>query len=238
MPILTTEYIFTFKNQTRETFVIKVDDETLQLVNATERRPPWTALPFRQCAHCPLEAAAHPHCPAALHLVNIVHGFESLTSHDELEVEIRTEERIIFQKTTAQRGIGSMMGLVLATSGCPHTAFFRPMARFHLPLASEEETIYRASSMYFLAQYFRYQCHEKIDLELEGLTEIYRNIQIVNKTIAERIRAATETDSSINAVIFLDMYAKAMPYVIRDALEEIRHLFRPYLPPKCRSPGR
>lgn len=233
MPILTIEYIFTFKNQTRETFVINLDDTTLQLVNKTERQPPWTALSFQQCPHCPLDVAGHPYCPAALHLVDIVHSFESLTSHDELEVEIRTEERIIFQKTTAQRAIGSMMGLILATSGCPHTAFFRPMARFHLPLASEAETIYRASSMYFLAQYFRHQCHEKIDLELEGLKEIYKNIQIVNKTIAERIRAATETDSSINAVIFLDMYAKAMPYVIRDTLEEIRYLFKPYLPRQC-----
>jgi hypothetical protein len=148
-------------------------------------------------------------------------------------VEIRTPERAISQKTTAQRAIGSMMGLILATSGCPHTAFFRPMARFHLPLASEAETIYRAASMYFLAQYFRHQCHEEIDLEFAGLTKIYKNIQIVNKTIAERIRAATETDSSINAVIFLDMYAKAMPYVIRDALEEIRYLFKPYLPKGC-----
>jgi hypothetical protein len=30
----------------------------------------------------------------------------------------------------------------------------KPMARFHLPLASEEETIYRATTMYLLAQYF------------------------------------------------------------------------------------
>ena len=233
MPTVTIEYIFTFKNQTRETFVINLDDTTLQLTNKTEDKPPWTVLTFQQCPHCPLDVAGHPHCPAALHLVDVVHSFESLTSHDELEVEIRTEERIIFQKTTAQRAIGSMMGLIMATSGCPHTAFFRPMARFHLPLASEAETIYRASSMYFLAQYFRHQCQEKIDLELEGLKEIYKNIQIVNRTIAERIRAATETDSSINAVIFLDMYAKAMPYVIRDTLEEIRYLFTPYLPRKC-----
>jgi hypothetical protein len=42
----------------------------------------------------------------------------------------------------------------VATSGCRYTAYFKPMARFHLPFANEEETAYRAISMYLLSQRF------------------------------------------------------------------------------------
>jgi hypothetical protein len=107
--------------------------------------------------------------------------------------------------------------------------FFKPMARFHLPLASEDETVYRAAANYLLAQYFLCNQGKKPDFELKGLKTIYQNMQIINTTIAQRLRAATETDSSVNAIILLDLYAKAMPYVIKEALEEIRQLFVPFL---------
>ena len=121
------------------------------------------------------------------------------------------------------------MGIVIATSGCPHTVFLKPMARFHLPFATEEETLYRATSMYLLAQYFLQREGKKGDFELQGLREIYDNIQLVNTAIAKRLRAACKTDASVNAIICLDMYAKAIPYVIEESLEEIRYLFTPYL---------
>ena len=117
----------------------------------------------------------------------------------------------------------------MAVSGCPHTGFFKPMARFHLPLASEEETIYRSTSMYLLAQYFRFMETGVSDFSMKGLENIYKNIQIVNTSIVDRLRGASTTDSSVNAVIILDMYARIMPFVIEDSLKDIRHLFKPYL---------
>ena len=121
------------------------------------------------------------------------------------------------------------MGLIMATSGCPHTSFFKPMARFHLPLASADETIYRATSMYLLAQYFLRKQGQETDLELEGLAKIYHNIQLINKALAERLRAITDKDSAINALILLDIFAQTLPYAIEDSLEEVRYLFTPYL---------
>jgi hypothetical protein len=120
------------------------------------------------------------------------------------------------------------MGLVMATSGCPHMAFFKPMARFHLPFSSSEETIYRATSMYLLAQYFLKKQGKHADLDLAGLREIYKNIEIVNVAVAKRLRAATEADSAVNAIILLDIYTKAVPVIIEESLEEIRYLFAPY----------
>ena len=90
----------------------------------------------------------------AANIVNIVEPFDRLLSYDEVHVDVTTEERMISLETTAEEGISSLMGLVIATCGCPHTAFLKPMARFHLPLASKEETIFRAASMYLLAQYY------------------------------------------------------------------------------------
>lgn len=121
------------------------------------------------------------------------------------------------------------MGLVIASSGCPHTAFFKPMARFHLSLSNGEETAYRVTSMYLLSQYFMKKEGKQADFSLQGLTQLYENVQQVNCAIAERLRAASEADSVLNAIVILDTYAQTVPYMIEDSLDNIRYLFFPYL---------
>ncbi len=230
MQTIAIKYCFRLADDVQEVINLELDAHNLELVvNAPLTMPEWTSLDFHQCPNCSFSPSTHPNCPLSVHLVNIVRRFNSILSYDEIHVEVITAERNISQHTTAQRGLSSLMGLVIAASGCPHTAFFRPMARFHLPLASEEETLYRAISMYLLAQYFLQQEGKAADFELEGLRQIYMNVHAVNTAIAQRLRAACETDSSANALILLDMYAKAVPCVIEESLEEIRYLFAPYL---------
>ena len=222
-------YCFTLSDGSQEVYDLELDGQNLELVgNIPESLPSWTDLDFHECPHCPLPIDTHPHCPLAVRLVSIVEPFDRLLSYDKIHVDVITEERSISQDTTAEQGIGSLMGLVIATCGCPHTAFFKPMARFHLPLASEDETIYRAASMYLLAQYFLKKEGHNADLELKGLMKIYDNIQVVNSSIAKRLRAATEKDSSLNAIVLLDMYAKTLSYAIEESLEEVRYLFSPF----------
>ena len=230
METITIGYYFTLPEGVREAFDLQFDAQTLELVGDFPNvMPLWTKLDFQQCFHCTLSTITHPHCPVAMNLVNIVRRFDSILSYEEIHLDVITPERCVSQRTTAQRGISSLMGLVIAASGCPHTVFFKPMARFHLPLANDEETLYRAISMYLLAQYFVKKEGKKPDFELTGLKRIYENIQVVNSAIVNRLRATTETDSSINAIIVLDMYAKTMPYVIEESLEEIRYLYSAYL---------
>lgn len=164
-----------------------------------------------------------------VNIVGIVKRLERVLSYDEVHVSVITQERAISQGTTVQRGISSLMGLIIATSGCPHAAFFRPMARFHLPFATVEETVYRATSTYLLAQYFLRKRGQDVDFEFEGLNKIYHDIQVVNTTIAKRLRTASETDSAVNALVLLDMFAKTLPQAVEKSLEEIRHLFTPFL---------
>jgi hypothetical protein len=218
------------RDNSRVDFKLELDPPDLELKgNIPEQLPAWTKLDFHQCSNCPLDVLSHRYCPLAANIVNVVQQFDGLISYEKVKVEVITRERRISQQTTIQKGISSMLGLVIATCGCPHTAFSKPMARFHLPLASEEETIFRATSMYLLAQYYlRKECRIA-DFEFEGLTRIYHNMQIVNFAIAERLRAAAMTDSSINAIVILDSYAQALPLAIEKSLAKIRHLFSPFL---------
>lgn len=223
-------YTFTLADDSREQFDLELDPATLTLRNHDDASTPgWTALSFHQCCHCPYTEAAQPFCPAAANLVPLLQRLDHLASYEKTTLEVVTMERCVTQQTTAQRAIGSLMGLMIAASHCPHTHFFKPMARFHLPLASEDETIYRATANFMLAQYLRKGDNPSPDCNLEGLNTIYRNMQIVNRAMAARLRATAQTDSSINAIILLDMYAKSVPYVIRRDLEELRPLFAPYL---------
>lgn len=192
-------------------------------------RPAWTKLAFHQCPNCILNTRDHPFCPVAVRLPPLIEMANHLHSYDRITVEVDIGERRVIQETTAQRALSSLLGLVMATSDCPHTVYLQPMARFHLPLANAEETEYRAASMYLLAQYFLHREGHDVDWTLSGLTKIYRELQRVNIALANRIRAASNQDTATNAVVLLDLFAKGVPYTIEDSLEDLRTLFTSYL---------
>ena len=143
-------------------------------------------------------------------------------------------ERTTMKDTTVQQTISSLMGLISPCSGCPHTRFFKPMTRFHQPFATGLETIYRAASMYMLAQYFLKTKGRETDYGLVELNNIYQGLHEVNTHCAMRLRHGASNDSTVNAVVLLDMLAKSMPYAIEESLEELGHLFHPFL----REPNR
>ena len=225
------EYRFELEGQQKDSYKVVLDPVMLQSTPASDTElPAWTELGFHQCPNCPLLVTAQQSCcPAAANVADLVTRFYGMLSYDKALVVVVTAERMAYNHTTMQKGICSLMGLLMATSGCPHTAFFKPMARFHLPFASAEETIWRATSIYLVAQFFRHQAGQTPDLQFEGLRHIYAQIQTVNQSFARRLRAATHHDSMVNAIILLDLFAQSMPVAIEASLEEIRHLFVPYL---------
>ena len=209
---------------------VEVDDETLDLRSPrpSAEPPEWTRLGHRRCTNCPLDPRRAPHCPLALAIVPLVEVTRDVVSHTACVAAVTTPERTIRVETTMQRAIASLMGLLIATSGCPHTRLFRPMARFHLPFASEE-TIYRATSMYLLSQYFAARDGHAPDLAMTGLRAAYREIHTVNRHIAARLKDVIAQDASVNALVILDLFSKALPDTIEDQLDEIRYLFGPDL---------
>jgi hypothetical protein len=191
--------------------------------------PEWTRLDFQKCPNCPLNSAEVSHCPLALQLHRVVRGTDDLVSHDEVRVKVRSAERYYGTKTTAQRALSSLLGLIIPCSGCPHTEALRPLARYHLPFSDQEETSYRIASMYLLAQYMRQTHQLEADFNLDKLDRLYQPIQVVNRFICQRLRSICEKDSSLNAVVILDTLTMIVPLTIQGHLEKLTDLFKPYL---------
>jgi hypothetical protein len=211
-------------------YVVDLDPLHMEPIQTTPRElPNWVELDFNQCDNCPLTKDQSPHCPAAVSMISLVNRFAQLLSYDDITVVVESSERTVYKKTTIQRGVCSLMGLLMATSGCPRMAFFKSMARFHLPFASTEETIWRAIAFFSLAQYYLYQDGKKADMEFKGLSRIYSEVQIVNMAFAKRLRTACEHDSMINGIVLLDMFAQSMPTAIKESLDQLRYIFTPYL---------
>lgn len=161
-------------------------------------------------------------------MVDLVKRFDDLLSFDKTTVLVEVDDRRIKASTSVQRAVSSLIGLLMAASGCPLTVFFKPMARFHWPLASMEETLWRAISAYLMSQYFLNLDGDTVDTQLKGLSQIYQEIQTVNVAFAQRLRHVCHYDGMVNGIILLDMFAKFMPDVIDEALAEMEHLFTLY----------
>jgi hypothetical protein len=214
-----------------EQFDFQLDADSFELRNpAPENLPAWAELDHKKCSHCPLDSKEHPYCPVALRLHDFVDRFHNTTSIDIVEMEIITDERRVIQKTALQRAIASMLELVFPASGCPKTDHMRPLARFHLPLASEEENIFRVTGMYLLGQYFRSTTSQGGRIEFQGLIDLYAELGVMNKAIASRLQNATRSDSVKNAITLLDMYSTLVPLLQEDQLVEMRGFFKAFLP--------
>lgn len=231
-------YRISLNDDITEVFDFRLAEQTFDLINDEIKDPPnWTRLDYRQCDHCPLSLEEHSHCPLALQLHAIVSRFHDTRSIDEVEVEVITEERRVTQTTALQRVIASMLDLIYPICGCPKTAFMKPMARFHLPLCSEEETVFRVTGMYLLAQYFQSLTPSRGGrIEFDGLTDIYNDLHILNIAVASRLQSATQSDSSKNAITLLDMYSTLVPILLEDELAEMRGFFNAYLPEDDAAP--
>ena len=219
-------YVFHLANGRVERITMAFDPDTY-LYRTDESAPveQWTALGFHQCPHCPLSPENHPHCPFARALGEFVHRFDQFYSYDRSVVEVITGQRTVVAERPLQGAMASILGLIGATSGCPHLAFFRPMARFHLPFASEQETLVRAFSLHLLAEYLQLGGEGSAAIAVDGLEAKYRAVAAVNLAMADRVRAAFAKDAVVNAIIILDTFAQAVPFVVHEALKELRPLF-------------
>jgi hypothetical protein len=160
-----------------------------------------------------------------MNLSSLVESFKDSLSFENTTVTIQTHQRTYVKQTSLQQGLSSIIGIYMVTSGCPVMDKLRPNVRFHLPFASSEETIYRAVSMYLMAQYFRMKRGEAPDWTLEHLSEIYKGVWRVNKGMTERLSHASAQDPNMNAVIVLSTFGAALDNYLEESLAEIAPLF-------------
>jgi hypothetical protein len=204
------------------------DPKNFRLTNEVPAEPPfWTELKFSQCANCPLSSEEHGHCPSALHMAPAVELLKELVSFDTVGVTVTQAERTVHAETSAQQALSSVLGLIMATSGCPWTDKLRPMARYHLPFASEAETVYRSVCMFLLARELLAHEHKGLG-ESSGFAELkdlYDNLHVVNRDMSRRLGAATRTDPARNAMALLDSYTTLLPAALESQLTELKPLF-------------
>lgn len=226
MSNLALTYRFTLPNASELAFALELDGDTALLVSQPAGAPPaWTEMAFNQCSGCPFDAAKVTHCPAAVQLAGVIDGFADIISYDKVRVTVETEERSVVATLSAQQALASLMGLIMASSGCPRTAVFRPMARFHLPFSSESETTYRVAAMYLVAQHYIARSGGEPDVALTDLESLYRGVHAVNRGMAQRLRAASRQDAIVNAIVLLDVYTSLVPAAIHEILDEIKPAF-------------
>lgn len=224
------QYSFEPEGGPKKEFTVTLDGATLNLINNQQQtNPEWTKLDYLQCSNCPYNIKDKPFCPIASGLVNILETFKDTVSHHVGLITVTTNERTISKRTAMQDGISSLIGIFMVTSGCSIMDKLKPMVRYHLPFASINETIYRATSMYLLGQYFVKKEGKTPDWDLKELTTIYKEVAKLNRDISQRIRSASNEDASINALVILDVFAKMLPFSIEDTLKKLEYLYACYI---------
>jgi len=228
--VITYHYKFALPGGAKREFKLRLNKRTLNLVQTRrESYPEWAQLGCCKCPNCSLEEAKHPFCPVAANLTDLVDFFRNSVSYEEVDVCIDTEARQYTKHTSLQKALSSLIGIYMATSGCPVMEKLKPMTRDHLPFATLEETTYRAICMYLLAQYFRQRRGQKPDWELKELGPMYDDIRILNQSFCKRLSHTRIGDASINAVVILNTSADFVPISVdQNLLDDLEAPFEAY----------
>ncbi|OGS59436.1 MAG: hypothetical protein A3J79_12355 [Elusimicrobia bacterium RIFOXYB2_FULL_62_6] len=215
------KYIFKFDNQEEKVLDIQLDPNTLDLLpKKRDKYPEWTALDFAKCPVCPYNSAEKPYCPIAVNVAEALETFADKESFRAVDVQVVSDERDYFKKTTLQAALSSVMGIYMASSGCSVMGVLKPMVRHHLPFASIDETMFRTVSTYLVGQYVLKHKGQTPDWDLAKLMSAYKKIEELNKAIVARFRKVSTKDANYNALIILDIFAKFVPMTIERTLSK------------------
>lgn len=229
--ILTFTYTFQFSNGEEQIYKLNLHCDSLEIIRDDTRvSTEWTELKNFKCPHCPLNEAEHKYCPVALNLQDIINFFSDIPSYEEVKVTVAASEREYSKNTTIQVGVGSIIGIIMPTSGCPIMANLKPMVRYHLPFASIEETEFRVFSMFVLAQYLKMRRGDSPDWSLTSLKKLYEDIHKLNVNVAQKIADLEARDASINAVVVLNNFADSVSFCLdEDDLSDFEFLFKEFM---------
>ncbi len=210
----------------RTRFDIQLDPVTLTMRPASpEPYPAWTQLSYKQCQCCPLSPQTTLYCPIAVNITELVDRFKDILSHKNCLVVCETIDRTYSKKTSAMDGLTSVFGIVMATSNCPVMNFLKPMARFHLPFSSVEETTARSTSLFLLGQYFEYKKGSVKTFDFDQLESNYARVQLVIEGLLGRIQSLVNLDADKNAIITLHSLSQFLSMEMDFSLNTIAHLF-------------
>ncbi len=225
-------FVYSIKTQHQPeplVYKIELDDNTLEMTSRPEEaEPEWTHLEYMQCDHCPLSAQTHEFCPIALNIHHLINAFKNIQSIEKCEVTVFTEDRVYFKSTDIQSGLGSLFGLIMATSGCPTMNFLKPMARFHLPFSTLPETIFRSLGSYLIGEFINGRI--KTDGLADGLVKRYTLINSLNGFMLKRIdhllNQKDSQDADQNAIVILDTLGSLFSMELDDNVSILHNLYK------------
>lgn len=233
------DYTFRWQDGTQSNVKITLDPVTLRFLEPPKTRgSAWTRLKSNQCDHCLLREIDHPLCPVAWRIEEVLPIFTARFSYEPVDVTVETAARTYSHHTTVEVGFSSLLGILMASSGCPSMARLRPLVRYHLPFATADESIYRVIAWYLMEQYLKVH-HAKKDVDptadahksgttedwsLKRLVEDYADIREVNQNMATRLQTSEQKDAGKNAVVRLDNFAHLLTFSV--GLDMVEDLLR------------
>ncbi|MFT5170024.1 MAG: hypothetical protein ACI8Q2_000640, partial [Candidatus Omnitrophota bacterium] len=207
---ITFNYKFHFYT-TQKQFDVTFDKNTMSMIKEPKKNPPeWAKLDCNKCDNCPLSSDEHEYCPVALNLEEIVEFFGTDLPKDDVAITVCTPERDYTKTVSLQSASSSMVGMHMVTSGCPIMNRLRPMARYHLPFANTDETVYRSVGTYLISQYFENLSGGIPDWDLKDLSTTYQDIETVNACFHQRLISIGKSAPSAAAILTLDCFAYYM----------------------------
>jgi hypothetical protein len=182
--------------------------------------PVWTELGHHKCGNCPLPSDDDAACPAAADLVPIVESFSKLSSIAQCDVRVTTAEREVRKVTDAQTALSALMGLIMATSGCPILRRMKPLAEMHLPFATATEVVHRTVAAHLVRCLL-----EGKPADTEELKRYFDDVDTLNFAFMSRLRSAAEKDASLNALVVLQAGGALVSGSLEDGLRRLRSMY-------------
>lgn len=217
-------YTFELENGSRWEYQLEFDEAHHYVSPNDSVVRDWTKLEFNKCPHCPLKADKSPQCPVAKNLDRVVEDSKSTLSFTRAKVTVSTKERSYSKECATQEGLRSLFGLLMASSGCPHLDWLRPLARFHLPFGDIDESLFRILSLQLLEAFLSgkggsmQDCAKEIEVR-------YRNVEKVNHTFKKRIRDHCQQDADKNAIAALDVFVQMFNFQAESNFSSLRKYF-------------
>jgi hypothetical protein len=217
-------YSFVFEDGSSWNYDLQFDKEHNFIPKESPEIKEWTRLEFQKCPNCPLKSENCAQCPVARSLDQVVEDSKTTLSVKRAKVRVTSPERIYEKDCATQEGIRSLFGVVMASSGCPHLDWLRPLARFHLPFADTDETLFRVLSLQFLKSFFAGDTAE-LKMVAKKIEERYREVETVNHSFVNRIKTYCKADADKNAIAALDVFVQMFPYQMQSNFESLRRYF-------------
>ncbi len=212
-------YEFDMGSGDRHEFVIDIDRAS----SATSSGgAPWTQLGYKQCPNCPLKTESSPTCPAARDLERVVGAFTEVVAYQSALVHVHVHGRVVSKDTDIESALVALLGLVMASSGCPVLARLKGMARMHMPFQLPEEAMLRFVGSYLVGQLLAMQRRERPDWSLEKLDALFEDLITVNESLRERLREAAIQDSAAGAIMNLATQTMSNRFTAQGQLDKLK----------------